>query len=306
MIPVSGLAEEFMRALPADALPASCPLDALQTELQRIVTTAQARWPMLDVSLAGFVRHLASTMQRSDDVMDVLRTVHADDIYLAYGCAVGDSRALIQFEEAYFGEIRAIAARTRTTQSRDELAQVVREKLFVAHMPDPPRIVQYAGRGDLRNWFRVAVLRTTLNWAKRGPRESATEEQALCELIASGADVEWEYLKAAYRHVFRSALAYAIQTLPVRERNALRFSLLDGLSIDDIAAMHGVHRATAARWIQLAKDHLAASVRASLMRELHADRAELESILRLIRSQIDITIERVLETTNKGKPEGTE
>ena len=74
----------------------------------------------------------------------------------------------------------------------------------------------------------------------------------------------------------------------------LRQHALDGLSIDQLAALHGVHRATAARQVHSARDAVLAGTRRELVRRLRLSPRELASMMRLIHSQLDLSLPRVL------------
>lgn len=64
-----------------------------------------------------------------------------------------------------------------------------------------------------------------------------------------GGDPELSHLKATFAAEFKFALTLAIDELSVRDRNLLRQSVLDGLTIDQLGKLYRVHRATAARWV---------------------------------------------------------
>jgi RNA polymerase sigma-70 factor, ECF subfamily len=74
----------------------------------------------------------------------------------------------------------------------------------------------------------------------------------------------------------------------------LRQHALDGLSIDRLAALHKVHRATAARWVEAARTAALEHTRLALGRRLRVGPDELESVMRLVRSQLDITLPALL------------
>jgi RNA polymerase sigma-70 factor (ECF subfamily) len=84
--------------------------------------------------------------------------------------------------------------------------------------------------------------------------------------------------------MFERAFAEAVALLPARDRNLLRFHLIDRLGIDQIAAIYHVHRATAARRLACARGALVASTRARLRCQLAIDTTELASVMRLIES----------------------
>ncbi|MGE3669169.1 MAG: transcriptional regulator, partial [Polyangiaceae bacterium] len=77
------------------------------------------------------------------------------------------------------------------------------------------------------------------------------------------------------------------------QRNVLRAYYGQGSSIDVIAAGRGVHRATAARRVGQAREQLLSDTRRLLIAELKLSRSELESVMRLIQSQLHLTLSRV-------------
>src|ERR1051325_7399436 len=82
------------------------------------------------------------------------------DVYLAWACAHGDAAALAAFEDRYGRDMVAFAGRAGLPPAFvDDVVQDVRRALFVAKGDEPPRIVQFSGRGDLRGWLRVTIVR---------------------------------------------------------------------------------------------------------------------------------------------------
>jgi RNA polymerase sigma-70 factor (ECF subfamily) len=55
-----------------------------------------------------------------------------------------------------------------------------------------------------------------------------------------------------------------------------------------------VHRATAARWLEGARDAILATTRARLMERLEISPSELESIIRLVLSRLEINLRPLL------------
>ena len=74
----------------------------------------------------------------------------------------------------------------------------------------------------------------------------------------------------------------------------LRHSVIDGLGIDQIAAIYHVHRATAARQLKQARTTLVDATRERMRIALRVSETELESIMRMIMSLADITLQQVL------------
>jgi RNA polymerase sigma-70 factor (ECF subfamily) len=67
-----------------------------------------------------------------------------------------------------------------------------------------------------------------------------------------------------------------------------------GLSIDALGALHGVHRATCARWIASARHDILAALRKRLRGGLGLDHRDIESAIALVRSRLDLSLSRHL------------
>lgn len=59
--------------------------------------------------------------------------------------------------------------------------------------------------------------------------------------------------------------------------------------------MYRVHLATVARWVDKARETLLENSRSILMAQLRVDLSEVESILRLIESQLEVSAVNLLE-----------
>src|SRR5262249_55744981 len=150
-----------------------------------------------------------------------------------------------------------------------------------------PKIAEYAGRGDLASWVRVVAVRCALN-GLRGVRrrEGAFDDEVVMDRWSSNEDEEIRLLKVRYRAEFAEAFHAALSRLRPRERNVLRQHYVDGLAMERIAAIYGVHRITVVRWIREARLVIERETRAGLTARLRIGRSDLDSILRLIQSQV--------------------
>jgi len=110
----------------------------------------------------------------------------------------------------------------------------------------------------------------------------------------SADDPEVDYMKRTYSNEFKAAFAAALGTLGAREQTLLRYHHVDGLNIDEIGAIYRVHRVTAFRWIEKAKDQLVKQTLDTLRARLKLPASELDSVLRMIRSQIHLSLVRHL------------
>ena len=246
---------------------------------------ARAAWPDVDVERAAFAAYLAERAGAA----------HATDLYLACGVARGQADALGAFERTLLADVALFVAHVdRSPEFVDELRQQLRTKLFVAPEPHaPPKIAEYSGSGPLRGWLRVAAVRTALNM-KRGDRPSDTIEDDELGDRTAGGDPQLAYFRSLYRDELQRAFQAALATLSTDERNVLRLHYLDGLNIDKIGALHQVHRATVARWLERSRDTIASETRRVLAEQLSLDDGELDSLIAFVQSQLDVSIRRLL------------
>lgn len=218
-----------------------------------------------------------------------------DDAALAAACARGEASAIAEIERRHFANARAAVERIVGASATDEAMQVVRHKLFVAEPGERPRIAEYEGRGSLGGWLRVVAVRTALTLRRGEKREGKRRDSddALADLPASP-HPEIEPLRAQYQAEFKEAFQGALAGLSARERNLLRLSFLDGLSVDQIGAVYQVHRATAARWVQRAREQLLEETKRRLYEKLRLSPSELQSLVAMVQSQVDVSIHRFL------------
>ncbi len=215
------------------------------------------------------------------------------DLLLAELAARGEPAAVRIFTDLLDAVVPVALARSRVPRSwADEIGQRLRTRLLVAE-DGRPHVHRYSGRGPLRAWLRVAALRTGLDLLRRQGREQTLEERVMDAAPAS-ADPELRFLRDHYTDQFKQALSVSMAALPERDVRLLKMRILDDLNIDQIGTLHGVHRATAARWLDGAREALGKGVRNHLEKELAVDRDDLDSIFRLIRSRIDLSLDRRL------------
>ena len=276
--------------------------------VQALWQAGRAAWPTVDVELDRFAAHVARHVGEGDG-----RGGRADagtsadllgaDLYLACACAGGDPAALRLFEDQVLPQADAALRRLDSSPAfADEVRQLLRQKLFVGDGEAAPKIADYAGRGPLVTWVRVAAVRTALNLLGAGKRETAMTSSQMAALAPPVDDPSLRYLKAQFADEFEAALGRACAALTDRDRTILRLRFADDLNIDQIGGLYGVHRATVARWIARIRDEIFAATRNDLVGRLRLDESDFDSLLRLARSQLDLSLSAVLYDTPPGGP----
>jgi len=261
---------------------------SLAADLDAACALARAAFDGVSVDDEALARALAGLPAPAGELSpDAVR-----EVALALACADGQRAALDALEREYFDGVRgALGAMKLAPELRDEVEQEVRRKLLVG---DPPKLVGYAGRGSLRGLLKVTATRTAISMLRKAGRE-APGDDALVD--ASGErDPELAFLKARYRGVFRDAFAEAVASLEPRERNLLRLHFLRKMTLESLATMYGVHRATIVRHLAKIRDSIDRATRAAMRERLGADRREVDSVMELIASRFDASVERLLRT----------
>jgi RNA polymerase sigma-70 factor (ECF subfamily) len=255
-----------------------------------MVREAHRTWPAVTVSDGDFVAYVGERLPAEESAAAALTKLCTRDLYLALACSRGDTRALATFEAHCVETIDAALARLGASNDIvTEVKQRLRRSLLVADGA-APAIAQFSGRGNLRAWVRVIAVREALALVRQSRKDTPIEDALLAQKLIPADDPELAYLKGMYRQEFKTAFAEAMAGLGDRERTLLRQHMLDGLNIDELGALYRVHRATAARWLESARRKLVERTLASLRSRLRVQPEELDSILRLIRSQLDVSV----------------
>jgi len=258
--------------------------------LARLLADARAAWPRFHVEPAAFAAHVAARLGPTDR----LEVLQAGDLYLAFACLQGERRALTEFERTAMREVdTALSRRGVDARMRDEIRQRVRERLLVADGTRPPRIAEYSGFGRLRHWMRVVAIRVFLN-ALRAHSSEDLLQASLLAASPSSACPELAYLKRLYSQEFEAAFRAALAALSTRQRVLLRQYYLDHLNTIEMGALYRVHPVTAQRWLERARDCVAEETRRNLADRLKLSCADVDSIVRLVRGDIDVSITTLL------------
>lgn len=259
---------------------------------------ARAAHPAIAIAAERFARELGRRISAHADAevgLAALEALHGDDVYLAIACCDGDSAAITQLDELVGRELRHAASKLRA--SPDQTAEIHAELRRILLVDDNERgaaLRDYAGRGDLRGYLRVSATRALIRAINRGRREVAIDDGEVFDRMLPLDDPELSILRAQYRETVDAALRAALAGLDARSRALLRYQLLDGWSIDQVGKLYGVHRATAARWLADARAVLGKAIRSELAGRLKIAASEVDSIVRLVQSRVDMSLDRLL------------
>lgn len=245
---------------------------AVERAVEAWCAAALRRWP----ALSPDARARAEAARWPADA------THGDEVVLAACALTGAPAALSTLDAEY---LRPLADELRARfpgDVVDDALQSLRAKLLVG---DAPRLRTWRGHDALERWLRLCALRETLSAARApGSLPSVTPG------AAGPADLD-----ARHRDALERALAGAVAALTPTERGILKLHLFENVSVDSIARLHGVSRATMTRWLAAARQALADAVREEGRAALAVGDATLDSLARPLLSQLDVSLEALLD-----------
>ncbi|HTE51843.1 MAG TPA: hypothetical protein VK698_13405 [Kofleriaceae bacterium] len=263
---------------------------AVDSMLAAGLADASQAWPEVRVDGPAFAAFVAERLAAGTPASAALERLWLADLALACACARSDGAAIQILDRMVSDQVAAAAGGARAGAAvGDEAAQVVRTLLLVPRVGRPPAIFDYAGRGPLAGWLRITATREVVRLLRPSRREVELGDH-LVDGEATAADPILSGLKRRYRSELADAFHTALAELGARDRTLLRYQLVDGLGIDDIAALYRVHRATAARWLARVRDDLIEATRGLLAEKLGMGDDEVVSMLRLVQSELDISV----------------
>jgi RNA polymerase sigma-70 factor (ECF subfamily) len=178
----------------------------------------------------------------------------------------------------------------------------LRARLFVGSGEAPPRIATYSGRGPIAGWLKVAAVRLAVDElrATRGSPERSVDVEVLERLAPVATEPELAYLRARYQAAFEDALKQALTALTPQQRTLLRLHYVDRVAVEKLGRMNGVHGSTISRWIASARATLLVEARRLVGVTFAVSDSEYESLLRVVRSGLHLSLARLLPAPSDG------
>jgi RNA polymerase sigma-70 factor (ECF subfamily) len=262
--------------------------DDLDRELERRISAGRSAWPALRLPPEEFVRHVARHWAGGK----LPTPDRSADLWLAVACARGVPEAASTFERHYRSVIERAAARV-DVRCVEEVTQSVLVALLVQDKARPPYIASYAGRAALATWLATVASRAAGKPGRRRADRPHDSTETLAALAAFP-EPELALARARYGRAMESALRAAVADLADRERVLLRLHHGEGWSVDRLAELYGVGRSTASRWVVAAREALLVETKRRLNAELGVTGSELDSLVAILRSEVDVSLVRLL------------
>ncbi len=275
-------------------------LDQLEKTLAAIVEDARRTWPTLDIPPIWFIPYLAERLPPATDVMQCIQNIQTRDLYIACGVANLVPNAVDLFERHFGNKIKECLSRYENIPDREgRIQQQILDKLLTMDGNGPGTIAQFRGRGSLISWLRVTATHMAIRKRKTKYPQGA-KQYGLPKMDSPGAG--FMYIRHNLRQQYKRAFQEAMTSLTPRERNLLRQRILDGMTIDDIAAFHSAHRVTASKWLVTLRQKLSETTLEIMADRLNISTDEYEDIMQIIHAQLDFSITRYLTAAQEKRP----
>lgn len=286
------LSEHFLAHVPDERRPHFLGVPNLERCLTHLIAVARAAWSELQVPEDAFIAFLGRCL--SEDAASNLIALRADDLYLACAYGLGAPGAYEAFEQYCMRHVVvALQRKAIPAPLIADIGQDLRRRVVEMQQPRPGQKC-YSGRGELVGWLCVTALRDA-----RHKVDDKRREQPLTSIadmvLAPDEDAETAYLRKTYKPELTRAFQEAVASLTSEERNLLRYHFIKNMTIDEVGRIYGVHRATAARRINRARDILCERTEYRFRARIAIDTMDYKALLPLIESQIRIQLATMRE-----------
>jgi RNA polymerase sigma-70 factor, ECF subfamily len=226
----------------------------------------------------------------------------AADLYLACACVEGLPAGIAEFLARFADRIPLFLGRfARNPDLVAEVRQTIVTRCLIGNGAKRPALVSYSATGSLEGWLRATAVREALMLQRRAERDTH-EVEAVLDSPSEWMDREVSLIKEIYREPVSHAFASACAELDAEERALLRLHYVEGVTTANLAKMFGISRATLIRRLASTRETLLTRVKAALKRTAGVADQDFDSLLQLVKSQIDLRLSVVLQESAHPNP----
>ncbi|MCU0695485.1 MAG: sigma-70 family RNA polymerase sigma factor [Myxococcaceae bacterium] len=219
---------------------------------------------------------------------------------IVLSCALFDQRpeALRCFEAFVTPKVKAALRKLGATDvAVEEHLQATRTRLLVEHQG--ARLKHYRGVGTFEAFVITTAVRA-LTDAHRGPTQRETSDEEPLAKLPAAVDLERQLARTGQSALFANAFRESLAALSPRERALLKLNLVDGASIDELAPLYQVSRATVARWLASARQALQRGTLERLSARTRLAGGDLDGLMASLESGFELSLRRFVTEAASG------
>lgn len=277
-----------------------------QAVRQRYGESRAARYGISEVEFEQQVAAVVARYAAEDgtaEKLELIATLHVQDLVLARACSDGNSMAWDGFLERYRSPLESMARQiTRDDTTGSELANALYAELY--GLPDREgrrvsKLQYYMGRGSLQGWLRAVLARKHIDQCRLQTKTVSLEEQI--EAGASFAAKEDGAVPAGDDRVAQS-VEHVLGSLSSEERFLLASYYLDRRTLAEIGRQLGVHESTISRKLDRVTDTMRKKIRRELQTGGLDDRQCEELIATLDVRDLNVDVAGNLRQERRAEP----
>ncbi|MCB1022768.1 MAG: hypothetical protein KDB79_00155 [Acidobacteria bacterium] len=195
-----------------------------------------------------------------------LRSIQANDLFMALGCANGSERAWWEFDQQHRTYLERISRHLASSDlNAQEVVDLVYVELYGTRVVDGERVSKfatYSGKGSIRGWLRTVIWHSLIDLHRASHDEVSLDEMTenvgeghahstFAENDLGGEDEMIDHLaRERYRKATVSAIETAFSTLDDHEKLLLLYYHVDNLKLREIARLVEVPSSPLRNWFQ--------------------------------------------------------
>lgn len=217
-------------------------------------------------SLTKYLIGTSDELPTLEEAGTFLRSIQADDLFMALGCANGSERAWWEFDHQHRTYLERISRHLASSDlNAQEVVDLVYVELYGTRVVDGERVSKfatYSGKGSIRGWLRTVIWHSLIDLHRASHDEVSLDE--MTENVGEGhahstfADNdlggEHEMIDHLARERYRKATVAAIETafsnLDDHEKLLLLYYHVDNLKLREIARLVEVPGSPLRNWFQ--------------------------------------------------------
>ena len=111
---------------------------------------------------------------------------------------------------------------------------------------------------------------------------------------APTATPEVRALQERYRPHLKAAVQRALESVDEEDRRLLHRHAIEGVTVEQLGTEQGVHGSTISRRLTRVRQEIFDRTRQQLLAEVRLNESEFTSIVRVLRSDLDVSVRRIL------------
>ncbi len=220
----------------------------------------------LNKTLSKYLLSNAENPPTTKEIIELLNSIQANDLFMALACAAGNERAWWEFDQQHRAYLERVSRHLASSEiDAEEVVDSVYVELYGTKVVDGMRqskFASYSGRGSLRGWLRTVVWHSLVDLHRGSHDEVSLDEMmetvgeghAQSTFIVQGKGGEDEMVESISRQRYRkqalTAIESAFSNLDDHEKLLLLYYHVENLKLREISRLVALPDSPLRSWFQ--------------------------------------------------------